>query len=184
MRFLSLALTSCVIAGLSFISPAKAAWYETADATASVINNQGEEIGTAYVKKASDGILLYVDVKGLTPGWHGMHFHEKGTCEDHDAFKMAGGHVMEPNAPHGFLHPEGPHDGNLPNLIVAADGTAQVEIYSDIIDYMDDDADDVSLMDEDGSALIIHENIDDHYTQPIGGAGGRVACGVVKAVQQ
>ena len=37
-----------------------------------------------------------------------------------------------------------------------------------------------ALLDEDGSAVIIHENPDDHITQPIGGAGGRVACGVVK----
>ena len=35
------------------------------------------------------------------------------------------------------------------------------------------------LMDEDGSALIIHEAEDDHISQPIGGAGGRVACAVI-----
>ncbi|HBJ40113.1 MAG TPA: hypothetical protein DDZ20_04910 [Hyphomonas sp.] len=35
-------------------------------------------------------------------------------------------------------------------------------------------------MDEDGSALIIHEAEDDHMTQPIGGAGARVACGVIQ----
>ena len=28
----------------------------------------------------------------------------------------------------------------------------------------------------DGSAVIIHANADDHLTQPIGGAGPRVAC--------
>ena len=32
----------------------------------------------------------------------------------------------------------------------------------------------------DGSAVVIHANPDDHMTQPIGGAGARVACGVVK----
>ncbi|HBX92207.1 MAG TPA: superoxide dismutase, partial [Hyphomonas sp.] len=37
-----------------------------------------------------------------------------------------------------------------------------------------------SLLDEDGSALIIHEAEDDHMTQPIGGAGARVACGVIQ----
>jgi len=36
------------------------------------------------------------------------------------------------------------------------------------------------LLDEDGTALIIHENRDDHLTQPIGGAGARVACAVIK----
>jgi Cu-Zn family superoxide dismutase len=38
------------------------------------------------------------------------------------------------------------------------------------------------LLDEDGSAFIIHENADDHMTQPIGGAAGRIACGVIKAM--
>ena len=37
-----------------------------------------------------------------------------------------------------------------------------------------------SLLDEDGSAIIIHAQEDDHLTQPIGGAGARVACGVIQ----
>ena len=38
------------------------------------------------------------------------------------------------------------------------------------------------LLDEDGSAVIIHENPDAHLTQPIGGAGGRIACGIIEPV--
>jgi Cu-Zn family superoxide dismutase len=37
------------------------------------------------------------------------------------------------------------------------------------------------LWDEDGSAIVIHANADDHTTQPIGGAGDRVACGILAA---
>ena len=37
------------------------------------------------------------------------------------------------------------------------------------------------LKDQDGSALVIHANADDHTSQPIGGAGDRVACGVIGA---
>ena len=36
-----------------------------------------------------------------------------------------------------------------------------------------------ALMDEDGAALVIHAMGDDHVSQPIGGAGGRVGCGVI-----
>ena len=36
------------------------------------------------------------------------------------------------------------------------------------------------LRDADGSALVVHLNADDHMAQPIGGAGARVACAVVK----
>jgi Cu-Zn family superoxide dismutase len=36
------------------------------------------------------------------------------------------------------------------------------------------------LRDKDGSALVIHANEDDHTSQPIGNAGPRVACAVIK----
>jgi Cu-Zn family superoxide dismutase len=35
------------------------------------------------------------------------------------------------------------------------------------------------VLDEDGSTLVIHANPDDDFTQPIGGSGGRIACGVI-----
>ena len=41
-----------------------------------------------------------------------------------------------------------------------------------------------ALLDEDGSAVIIHEHPDDHLTQPIGGAGGRIACGVIASLSK
>ena len=31
-----------------------------------------------------------------------------------------------------------------------------------------------------GRALVIHASPDDHVTQPIGGAGARIACGVIR----
>ena len=37
-----------------------------------------------------------------------------------------------------------------------------------------------ALMDADGAALVIHANPDDYRTQPIGGAGDRVACAVIR----
>jgi Cu-Zn family superoxide dismutase len=37
-----------------------------------------------------------------------------------------------------------------------------------------------ALRDADGSAVVIHANPDDHMAQPIGGAGPRVACAVIK----
>ena len=86
---------------------------------------------------------------------------------------------MPTGRPHGFLNPEGgPHEGNLPNLIVRPDGSAHVELYSQLVSLSGDDK--PSLLDEDGSALIIHANEDDHRNQPIGGSGARIACGVIK----
>ena len=172
-------------AGLSlFVLAAMTVSYANADhhgderkgAHAEIINNDGDAIGSLDVIKASGGVLLHIDVEGLPPGKHGMHFHEVGDCSDHDHFKMAGAHI-EHVKPHGFLHPEGPHAGNLPNLIVHEDGSASVELYSNLVSF---DGDVFPLLDEDGSTIMIHINEDDHKTQPIGGSGARIACGVIK----
>ncbi|MEM9600931.1 MAG: superoxide dismutase family protein [Pseudomonadota bacterium] len=150
-----------------------------ADATATLIDRTGSDIGTAYFYQATDGIIMRLAVQGLTPGIHGMHFHAAGTCEDpQDGFMATGGHIMPLGKPHGYRHPEGPHAGNLPNLIVRADGTAVIELHTHLVTVSGGTA---ALLDENGSTLIIHENEDDHFTQPIGGAGGRVVCGVVTA---
>ncbi|WP_298918950.1 superoxide dismutase family protein [uncultured Algimonas sp.] len=149
------------------------------DASAAVIDRNGNVIGSALLYQGSDGVVMRLSVSGVAPGVHGMHFHAKGTCEDpQDGFKATGGHVMPFGKPHGYMHPDGPHAGNLPNLIVAADGTTTVELYTGLVSLSDGPA---ALLDADGSTLIIHENEDDHLTQPIGGAGGRIACGVIDA---
>jgi len=148
-----------------------------ADNVGAVIkNNDAEAIGHINVKQASGGVLINLKVKNLPPGRHGMHFHEKGDCSDHDHFKAAGGHIGH-YKPHGYLHPEGPHAGNLPNLIVHEDGSADVELYSHLVSMAGGT---YPLLDEDGSALMIHEHPDDHVTQPIGGSGARIACGVIQ----
>ncbi len=58
------------------------------------------------------------------------------------------------------------------------------ELYSDRVTLTATEADDRAfLLDENGSALVIHEGPDDHKSQPIGGAGGRVACAVIEKVE-
>ena len=75
-------------------------------------------------------------------------------------------------------NPEGPDNGDLPNLFAAADGSAAAEFFTTRVSVASGSM--PALLDEDGSAVIIHANRDDHLTQPIGGAGGRVACGVIE----
>lgn len=146
--------------------------------TSNIISNDGKNIGSATIQKASNGVLIEIKLSGLPAGKHGMHFHEVPDCSDFkEGFKKAAGHIMPDHKPHGFLNPEGPHAGNLPNLIVDDMSKAHVELYSNIVSY---EGDDKSIFDEDGATLIIHENIDDHFSQPIGGAGGRIACAEFK----
>ncbi len=149
----------------------------SAEARAAIVNNAGEEIGSLHLVQGPRGVLMTLSARDLPPGKHGMHFHAVGSCTPLESFADAGGHIMPKGLPHGFLHPEGPHAGNLPNLIVAEDGTVEVELYTNLLML---DRGDGAILDEDGSTLMIHTNEDDHVTQPIGGSGGRIACGVIK----
>jgi Cu-Zn family superoxide dismutase len=141
--------------------------------TADLKNSAGETIGKATLTAAPKGVLLKVETKGLTPGWHGLHFHEKADCSKSD-FTSAGGHTHGGgDRVHGLLNPKANETGDLPNLFVGADGVGNTEVFSSLTTL---DA----LKDADGSAVLIHAAADDHNTQPIGGAGARVACAAVK----
>jgi Cu-Zn family superoxide dismutase len=84
-----------------------------------------QDPGDATLTEAPHGVLLRIEAKGLTPGWHGLHFHEKGDCGAPD-FKSAGAHVHTTTAVvHGLLNPDGNDNGDLPNLFAAADGSAR-----------------------------------------------------------
>ena len=169
MRLTALALSFGLIAA----APAAHA------ATAQLKGADGKTLGTATLIEAPHGVLLRIEVKGLTPGWHGLHFHEKGDCGAPD-FKSAGAHVHTTTAVvHGLLNPDGNDNGDLPNLFVAADGAASVELFSPLVS-LDGAGGRPALLDADGSAIVVHASPDDYKTQPIGGAGARVACGVVK----
>lgn len=148
-------------------------------ATADIIGKDGSTIGSATLIQAPAGVLIEISVSGLAPGKHGLHLHSHGVCEADTGFKSAKGHVGKVEGAHGLLNPQGPEPGDLPNLFVAADGTGQMEAFTTLVSLSEDNA----LLDADGSTFIIHENADDHVTQPIGGAGGRVACGVIKSAE-
>ncbi len=66
----------------------------------------------------------------------------------------------------------GPDNGDLPNLYAATDGTAKAEFFTTRVSVSGGAM--PALLDEDGSAVIIHDMPDDYLTQPIGGAGGRI----------
>ncbi len=143
-----------------------------------VIGPQGSPIGKIWVRSSENATVfrIRIDPGGLSPGWHGMHVHAVGDCSDPGRFERAKGHVNFENARHGLLHPEGPEEGDLPNLFVNADGSANAEVSSESVVLRGE----LGLQDADGSALVIHAGEDDHLSQPIGNAGARVACAPVK----
>ncbi len=145
-------------------------------AGADILNTEGSVVGKATFEQTPSGVLLFVDVAGLPPGAHGIHLHGTGACTPD--FKAAKGHVNPDAAQHGLRNPDGPDSGDLPNLYVAADGSAKAEFFTTRVSVAEGDM--PALLDEDGSAVVIHDQPDDHLTQPIGGAGGRIGCGIIK----
>ena len=147
---------------------------------ATLINASGARIGRAILTQGPTGLLIRIEADGLTPGWHGVHIHATAQCTA--PFTSAGGHInhAEPKAPHGLLNAAGPDDGDLPNIHADAQGRIRAEVFTTRA-RIADEGPGQWLWDADGSALVIHANVDDHRSQPIGGAGDRVACGIMAA---
>ncbi|MGJ0182428.1 superoxide dismutase family protein [Corynebacterium glyciniphilum] len=168
-------------------------------ATAAVANADGDEVGTVEISAPGGDDAgtteLSVSFSELEPGMYGMHVHAVGVCEpdstapDDDSddpetgdFLSAGGHL----GADGHDHPD--HGGDLPALLVNENGEGRMTVTTDRIE-------DSALLDDDGSALIVHEdpdnygNIPERYapdgpdedTLSTGDAGGRQACGVFEA---
>lgn len=142
-----------------------------------VLDGKGEKIGSVLIKGGAHATVARITIQagGLPPGWHGMHFHAVGDCSDPGKYELSKAHVNHTMAKHGLLNPDGPDQGDLPNLFVNADGSASAEVSTPTLLAGKD-----GLRDGDGSAIIIHANADDFTSQPIGGAGARIACSVIK----
>jgi len=140
-------------------------------------NGKGEAIGKIALRDGANTLVMRVTINpgGLPPGWHGIHFHAVGDCSDTEKFEKSKAHVNHDQSKHGLLNAEGPDEGDLPNVFANADGSVNAEVSSETPLTGEG-----ALKDGDGSALIIHANEDDHTTQPIGGAGARIACAVIK----
>lgn len=155
-------------------------------ASAPVIDAKGATVGSVELKESAGGVLMRLQVAGLTPGWHGVHFHQVGDCSDKAAgFKASGAHVNLDKHEHGLMNPAGSETGDLPNIFAAKDGVATAELFRPNVALQPSEEKAAELgpfplLDDDGFAVVVHEAADDHATQPIGGAGGRVACAAVK----
>lgn len=97
------------------------------DAAASLEDRQGKVVGQVSFAQLESGVVIRGDFEGLPPGWHAIHIHETGKCEDD--FSSAGEHFNPSGARHGLGGPA-PHAGDLPNIFVAADGHATFEMIS------------------------------------------------------
>jgi Cu-Zn family superoxide dismutase len=153
-------------------------------AVATLTDANGQKVGIVTFKERHGKVDVSAEVWGVTPEFHGFHVHAVGECVP--PFTSAGGHFNPGGVPHGE------HAGDMPSLLVNADGTAELQFETDRFSVSD-------LFDADGSAVIVHAgrdnfaNIPTRYhshtynvfgpdpdTLATGDAGSRTACGVVE----
>jgi Cu-Zn family superoxide dismutase len=151
---------------ISLVAPAVS--QETELNAKAVISGGGNGItGTAFLTEENGKVLVSIHVQGdpnvLTPGRHGVHFHEAGKC-DAPAFTTAGGHY-DPgpfgNSNTVTNHPF--HMGDLPNLEVDASGEGVLQATTTRVTLSPSD---VSLFHPGGTAIIIHKLEDQHSCKP------------------
>ncbi len=170
MTLKSFLLSAALLAGSAAAAAAATA------ASAQLKDKDGKAVGTVALRQtASQGVWMNLIIDKLPAGPHAFHVHETGKCEGD--FKSAGGHFNPGGMKHGVLVEGGPHAGDLPNIHVPEDGRLTVEFFAPHISLEKGAKN--SVFDEDGSALVVHETIDDYKSQPAGDAGGRIACGII-----
>ena len=142
--------------------------------------------GTADFYEISNGnghmTQVVLSIEGAPPGIHGVHIHAVGRCDATTTppFTSAGGH-FDPG-PAGEPNPDTNHPfhmGDLPNVTVAPNGTGMFNVYSTRITM----GGPTSIFDADGSAIVIHGNLDQGIRGPNGSGlcgGPRIGCGVIE----
>jgi len=164
-------LASIIVGAIAFCT-AEASAQEPSKAIAVLHPTQGNHVeGTITFTNSGDEIKIVADVTGLTPGKHGFHIHECGDCSSPDG-KAAGGHFNPTNNPHAGHDAAQRHEGDLGNLEADSSGRAHLELTDNMMTMSGEK----SII---GRGVIVHEKEDDLKSQPVGNAGGRLACGVI-----
>jgi superoxide dismutase, Cu-Zn family len=177
----SLGLTTTLTAILATALATTVAAQNAPMARADLVDRNGNPAGhVELIETPAQGVLLRIDARGLQPGSRAIHVHETGRCDPPD-FTSAGGHFNPASRAHGVLHHEGMHAGDLLNLEVGADGRVVTERLARGVTLRSGAQN--SLVDGDGTAIVIHVSRDDYVSQPTGDAGDRAACGVIRLLE-
>lgn len=161
------------IAFLSLMAWGALSAEQVQEALAEIHPASGSQVeGRVLFRQEADGVRVIAELKGLKPGLHGFHIHEKGDCTAADA-SSAGGHFNPAKEPHSS--PEDPHRhvGDLGNIEADAQGIAKYERVNNLLKLSGPE----TIV---GRAVIVHADPDDFKTQPTGNAGGRIGCGVIR----
>jgi Cu-Zn family superoxide dismutase len=165
----------CIITIATIIACKSNAVSKTNVLTVSLEPKSGSTVsGTATFTEKSGVVYFEAKLKGLKPGLHGIHIHEKADCSAADA-TSAGGHWNPTHVKHGKWNDAEHHKGDIGNLTADEKGNATIFLKTDewCIGCGDTNKDIL------GKGLIVHDKADDFVTQPTGNAGARVACSAI-----
>ena len=142
-------------------------------------NGTGKSVGNVTITESKTGLVFTPNLTDLPPGTHGFHVHETGSCGTNEKdgkpvpAGAAGGHY-DPTMSKHHAGPTGDgHMGDLPPLVVGANGGASMAVTAPRL---------MKLTDVKGKALMVHAGGDNYADQPapLGGGGARIACGVIE----
>lgn len=170
---LTVAMIATLLAGPAYAAKA------TITINAITADGIGDSLGTIEAADTRDGLRLTPKLTRLPAGPHGIHIHQNPDCgpgvqDGKPAAGLAAGGHFDPNETKAHKGPwttEG-HKGDLPALAVNGDGTTSDALV----------APHLKLADLKGRAIMIHAGPDNYADQPkpLGGGGGRIACGVIR----
>ena len=128
-------------------------------------------IGTATFIENDGFVTMVAKLKGLTPGVHAIHIHEKSDCTAADG-SSAGGHWNPTFKKHGKLGEGEAHKGDIGNFTADSKGNGSITFTTS--EWGISSADETKNII--GKGLIVHQGADDYVSQPAGNSGARVAC--------
>ncbi|PSD91703.1 superoxide dismutase family protein [Acinetobacter baumannii] len=142
-----------------------------------VLNGTEGVTGVVQFTQAGSGpTSVTAKLSGLKPGLHGFHVHALGDTTN--GCMSTGPHFNPHGKEHGAPEDENRHAGDLGNVIVKDDGTAELSVTDSYIPLSGPQ----SII---GRAVVVHADPDDlgkgghELSKSTGNAGGRVACGVI-----
>lgn len=162
-----------IAAGASFLM-AGSAWSATATALIKGTAPDSKIAGTVTLTEEKGGLTVVAKIINVPPGAHGFHIHAVGSCDDMG--KAAGGHFNPDKSPHGLYPVDGPMKamaGDMGNFVAGADGTGDFTVFMPGLTLNE------GKYAVNGLSIILHEKKDD-FSQPMGNAGGRIGCGIIK----
>ena len=171
MKALSLSL---LFSGFLLTASPLLLWADSAAAVLKGTTADSKIAGNVKLEETGEGLKITAEVSNATPGRHGFHIHENGSCED--GGKAAGSHFNPDHSKHGLLAKDGPsaaHAGDLGNIEIGADGAGKYEATIPGLSLSS------GRYNVAGKSIILHEKEDD-LGQPVGNSGGRIGCGVIE----